>query len=113
MTTMLPPHTATVKYMNYLIILILLLGMAGCRRTSALELDYGNSWAYNEAVQIANPQAAMDQTPATGLSPQASTNVIGAYNRTFSGSKGGGGKSTTINLGGLTTAGTGGGDGGN
>ncbi len=89
---------------------ILLLGLAGCcPPRTALERDYGNAWAYNEAVQIADPKAALVQTPATGLGPQASTNVMGAYNKSFSGSKSGGGTSTTINLGGLTTAGGGGG----
>lgn len=107
-------HKTAFNHLHCLIFfLVLLLGVAGCRRTTALEQDYGNSWAYNEAVQVANPRAALDQTPATGISPQASANVIGAYNKTFSGEKGGGGKSTTINLGGLTTAGSGGGDGGN
>jgi hypothetical protein len=107
-------HKTALNHLNCLIFfLVLLLGVTGCRRTTPLEQDYGNSWAYNEAVQIANHQAALDQTPATGLSPQASTNLMGAYNKTFSGSKAGGGKSTTINLGGLTTAGSGGGDGGN
>jgi len=91
---------------------IFLLTTSGCCRQTALESDYGNSWAYNEAVQIADPQAALEQTPPTGLSPQASTNVMGAYNKSFSGSKSGGGTSTTINLGGLTTA-PGGGGGGN
>ena len=85
---------------------ILLLGIAGC--CSALERDYGNAWAYNQAVQIADPKAALVQTPATGLGPQASVNVMGAYNKSFSGSQSGGGTSTTINLGGLTTAGGGG-----
>ena len=87
---------------------ILLLGIAGCCPSgSVLERDYGNAWAYNEAVQIADPKAALVQTPATGLNPQASVNVMGAYNKSFSGSQSGGGSSTTINLGGLTTAGGG------
>jgi hypothetical protein len=89
---------------------ILLLGLAGCCITrSALENDYGNAWAYNQDVQIADPKAALVQTPAVGLNPQASVNVMGAYNKSFSGSQSGGGSSTTINLGGLTTAGGGGG----
>lgn len=92
---------------------VVLLGTAGCCGESALERDYGNSWAYNEAVQIADPQAALVETPATGLSPKASTNVMDAYNKSFAGQKSGGGGSTTINLGGLTTAGGGGGSGGN
>jgi hypothetical protein len=89
---------------------ILLLGLAGCCiPRSALESDYGNAWAYNQDVQIADPKAGLVQTPATGLNPQASVNVMGAYNKSFSGSQSGGGSSTTINLGGLTTAGGGGG----
>jgi hypothetical protein len=84
---------------------ILLLGIAGC--CSALERDYGNAWAYNQAVQIADPKAALVQTPAVGLNPQAAVNVMGAYNKSFSGSQSGGGSSTTINLGGLTTSGGG------
>ena len=92
---------------------IFLLGLSGCCRQTALDRDYGNAWAYNQTVQIADPKAALDQTPAVGLSPQASTNVMGAYNKSFSGQKSGGGTSTTINLGGLTTAGGGGGGGGN
>ncbi len=50
---------------------LVLLGTAGCCGESALERDYGKSWAYNEAVQIADPQAALVQTPATGLSPNS------------------------------------------
>jgi hypothetical protein len=92
---------------------ISLLGLSGCRRETALDRDYGNAWAYNEAVQIADPRAALDPTPAVGLNPKAATTVMDAYNKSFSGSKSGGGQSTTINLGGLTTAPTGGGGGGN
>jgi hypothetical protein len=90
---------------------LVLLGTAGCCGPTTLESDYGKSWAYNEAVQIANPDAALVQTPATGMSPNASTTVMNAYNKSFAGSKSGGGSSTTINLGGLTTAGGGGGSG--
>jgi hypothetical protein len=92
-------------------LVMFLLGTAGCRRPAptTLEKDYGNAWAYNQAVQIADPKASLDQSPAVGLSPQASTNVMGAYNKSFSGQKSGAGTSTNINLGGLTTAGSGGG----
>jgi hypothetical protein len=108
--TMILKKILSITKVNYLLLFLLLLGTLGCCRVTALERDYGNSWAYNEAVQIADPNASLDQTPATGLNPQASTNVIGAYNKSFSGSKSGGGTSTTINLGGLTTAGGGGGN---
>ena len=90
---------------------LVLLGTTGCCGESALERDYGNSWAYNQEVQLANPDAALVQTPATGLSPNASTNVMDSYNKSFAGQKSSAGTSTTINLGGLTTAGSGGGSG--
>ncbi len=92
-------------------LVILLLSTTGCRRQTVLEQDYGNAWAYNEAVQIANPQAALAETPAVGLGPQAASNVLEAYNKTFTGAKSGGATQTTINLGGLTTAGGGSGGG--
>lgn len=90
---------------------LFLLGLAGCYGPSALERDYGNAWAYNQAVAIVNPQAGLVETPAVGLSPTASKNVMESYNKTFSGQKSGGVSQTTINLGGLTTAGGGGGGG--
>lgn len=85
-----------------------LLGITGCCGPTALDRDYGNAWVYNQTVQIANPDAALEKTPATGLGPSAATGLMGAYNKGFSGKKDGGG-STTINLGNLTTAGGGGG----
>ena len=100
--------TAVIRKSLILLMVILLATVAGCRK-SALEKDYGNAWAYNEAVQIVNQGVPVDQTPAVGLSPRASVNVSGAYNDSFSGKKSSGGASTTINLGGLTTAGSGGG----
>jgi hypothetical protein len=99
-----------ISNITLLILGFLLPVTAGCRRQSALQQDYGRSWAYNEAVQIANPQAALVETPATGLAPNASRNAMEAYNKGFSGQKAGGGISTTVNLGGLTTAGGGGGN---
>jgi hypothetical protein len=102
-----------IKVSTYVCCGILILGIAGCcccRPQSVLESDYGNAWVYNQDVQIADPRAALDPTPAVGLSPVASTTLMGAYNKSFSGSKSGGGQSTTINLGGLTTAGSGGGN---
>jgi hypothetical protein len=92
---------------------MVLLTIAGCAGESALERDYGNAWVFNQAVQLANPQAGLVATPAVGLSPKASSNVMDAYNKSFTGSKSGGGSQTTINLGGLTTAGGGSSGGGN
>jgi hypothetical protein len=86
---------------------IFLLGTAGCCGESTLERDYGNAWAYNQAAQLANPQAGLSETPAVGLSPKTAVNVMEAYNKSFTGQKSGGGSQTTINLGGLTTAGSG------
>lgn len=94
----------------WLLLFMIILITAGCCGATTLERDYGKSWAYNEEVQIANPQAALTETPVTGLNPNASANVMNSYNKGFAGKKGGGdGKSTTINLGGLTTGGSGGG----
>jgi hypothetical protein len=106
-------ESSGMKKLTVIFLAITLLGAIGCCGPSALERDYGNSWAYNAAVQIADPQAYLVQTPATGLNPVASQNVLGAYNKSFSGSKAGGGSQTNINLGGLTTAPTGGGSSGN
>ena len=46
--------TAVIRKSLILLMVILLATVAGCRK-SALEKDYGNAWAYNEAVQIVNP----------------------------------------------------------
>jgi hypothetical protein len=91
---------------------LLLLATAGCRRQSVLEMDYGNAWAHNQAVEIANPKAGLVETPAVGLNPKATASVLDAYNKSFTGSKSGAGSQTTINLGGLTTAPSGGGSSG-
>ncbi|MGQ9920354.1 MAG: hypothetical protein ACUVRZ_03385 [Desulfobacca sp.] len=87
----------------------LLLALSGCYGPSALERDYGKSWAYNQAVQVANPDAALAATPATGLSPQAASHVMSKYDKSFSGKAGGGGGGTTTNL---SPVAPGGGDGG-
>jgi hypothetical protein len=86
-----------------------LLVISGCCGPTALERDYGQSWAFNHTVQIADPTAASVQTPATGLSPAASTTLMNAYNKSFAGKQSGGGGSTTINLGGITSGAGGGG----
>lgn len=88
----------------------LLLALSGCCGPSALERDYGNSWAYNQAVQVANPEAGLVATPATGLPPKAAENIMKAYEKSFSGKPGGGGGGMSINLGPMMTGG--GGDGG-
>ncbi len=90
---------------------LVLAATTGCCGPTALERDYGNSWAYNKVVQIANPEAASVETPATGLSPDVGTTVMGTYTKTFSGKKAAGSGGTTINLGGLTSSGGGGGGG--
>lgn len=107
--SMTPKKISWVGPVKVLVLGLALAGGSGCCGPTALERDYGNAWAYNQTVQIANPEAALEQTPATGLGPNAATTLIGAYNKSFSGKKDGG-SSTTINLGTLTT---GGGSGGN
>jgi len=87
----------------------LLVALSGCCGPSALERDYGKSWAYNQAVQVANPDAGLAAAPATGLPPKAANNVMSAYEKSFARKASGGGGGTTINLSPMTT---GGGDGG-
>lgn len=85
----------------------IILTVSGCCGPSVLERDYGKSWAYNQAVQVANPEAGLEPTPATGLPPKAAANVLKAYDKSFSGKAAGGGGATTINLGPMTTSGGG------
>jgi hypothetical protein len=102
-----------IRTLTCVVLGIFLLGTFGCCGETALERDYGKSWAYNEDVQIANPQAEFTETPATGLAPNASTAVMNAYNKSFNRKKSGGGGTTMINLGGITSgAGDGGGSSG-
>ena len=61
---------------------ITLIFLAGCY-PSALQQDYGQAWSYNLTVQILNPTAGQNDTPATGLSPQAGTKVMESYNKAF------------------------------
>ncbi|WP_449245284.1 hypothetical protein [Desulfobacca acetoxidans] len=65
--------------------LAVLIGAAisGCAQDSALRDDYGNSWAYNQAVQIVNPQAALTESPATGMSPKAAITNMEGFNKSF------------------------------
>ncbi len=83
-----------------MLLIVILLGTAGCASESALERDYGKSWAYNQAVQIANPQAALVQTPAVGMSPKAATTNMEGYNKSFERKKTDKPADTFINLGG-------------
>ncbi|MBM4288585.1 MAG: hypothetical protein FJ135_10655 [Deltaproteobacteria bacterium] len=66
-----------------LILLLALLGIAGCQADTALQRDYGNSWAHNLAVQIADPEAALVQTPAVGMSPKAGSTIMEGYNKSY------------------------------
>ena len=79
---------------------LILLGTAGCSGPTALERDYGKSWAYNEAVQIVNPQAALVQTPATGMDPTSAKTVMEGYAKSFERKKNEDKSGTFINLGG-------------
>jgi uncharacterized membrane protein YgcG len=104
---------AGLQQWTWMCLVIFLLATAGCATETVLERDYGNSWAYNQAVEFANPKAGLIETPAVGLSPKASTNVMEAYNKSFTGKKSDSGSSSMINSGGLTTgSGGGGGSGG-
>ena len=82
----------------------LCLSMIACAGPSALERDFGQSWAHNQAVQIVNPTAGFTSPPATGLPPQAGAKVMEAYDKSFEKKEAGGG-STTINLTPMTTGG--------
>jgi hypothetical protein len=66
-----------------LVFLILAGIMTGCCPYSRLEADYGAAVTYNKTVQIARPEAALDNSPATGLSPEAATKAMEAYNKSF------------------------------
>jgi hypothetical protein len=99
------------KQWTWMFLSIFLLGVTGCCGETVLEREYGNAWAYNQAVQFANPQAELTETPAVGLTPKSSANVMDAYNKTFTG-KSGSTNQTTINLSGPSTGGSSGGSSG-
>jgi len=80
-----------------LLLCCLCLSMVACAKPSALERDFGQAWAYNQAIQIVNPAAGLSTPPATGLPPQAGAKVMQAYDKSFEKKEAGGG-STTINL---------------
>jgi hypothetical protein len=67
------------KYILFFLILV----TAGCCSETVLERDYGRTWAYNKEVQIANPDAVLVPTPATGMSPTAATTTMDGYNKSF------------------------------
>ena len=67
--------------------LILCLGLAGCC-SSAIQADYGRSVTNNLAQQVVNPQAGLETAPAAGLTPSASTNLYGKYEKGFKAEEG-------------------------
>jgi hypothetical protein len=84
------------KYILFLFMLV----TVGCCSESVLERDYGRTWAYNQAVQIANPDAVLVPTPATGLSPTAATTTMDGYNKSFERKKEEKQQGSFINIGG-------------
>lgn len=88
------------KSLSGLILCLVLFGTSGCATESALERDYGQTWAFNQRVQIADPQAGMVPTPATGMSPVAAVTVMDGYNKSFERKKSEQKPATFINLGG-------------
>lgn len=83
-----------------LFLVLILLSVAGCSSDSALERDYGQSWAYNQAVGIANPDAALVLTPATGMDPSSAKTVMEGYSKSFERKKTEDKPSTFIKVGG-------------
>ncbi|MGA7578358.1 MAG: hypothetical protein ACLQUW_14775 [Desulfobaccales bacterium] len=64
-----------------------LLWLAGCVSPDILQKDYGNSVQNNIAQQVLNPQAGLTDTPTVGLVPQAGTNEMDTYNKSFGAAK--------------------------
>jgi hypothetical protein len=64
---------------------VALLGLVSCAAPTTLEQDYGRSVHNNLAQQVVNPRAAMDSSPALGLSPTAAANQMERYNKSFKG----------------------------
>jgi hypothetical protein len=71
------------RFMALGLLLCLAAGLAGCCGPSALQADYGRSVSNNFAQQVVNPQAGLETAPAAGLTPTASTNLYGKYEKTF------------------------------
>jgi hypothetical protein len=55
----------------------------GCCGPSTLAQDYGRSVTNNLAQQVVNPEAGLETAPAAGLTPTASTNLYGKYEKGF------------------------------
>ncbi|MFH1595394.1 MAG: hypothetical protein ABIG94_03360 [Pseudomonadota bacterium] len=62
-----------------------LLGLVSCAGPTTLEQDYGRSVHNNLAQQVVNPRAALDPSPAVGLSPTAAAYQMERYNKSFKG----------------------------
>lgn len=76
------------RLMGMGLILWLMAGLAGCSCPSAIQADYGRSVTNNLAQQVVNPQAGLETAPAAGLTPTASVNVYGKYEKTFKAEEG-------------------------
>lgn len=61
----------------------LLVLLAGCYPPSAVEQNWGNSVRNNMVGQMVNPQAGLNTSPPTGLTPQAAANEMESYNKSF------------------------------
>ena len=64
---------------------VALLGLVSCAAPTTIEQDYGRSVRNNQAQQVVNPRAALDPSPAVGLSPTAAANEMDRYNKSFKG----------------------------
>jgi hypothetical protein len=62
-----------------------MLGLASCAAPITLEQDYGRSVHNNVAQQVVNPRAALNSSPAVGLSPTAAANQMERYDKSFKG----------------------------
>ncbi|MGD0826997.1 MAG: hypothetical protein ABSA09_02795 [Desulfobaccales bacterium] len=60
-----------------------LVWLTGCTSPETLGNDYGNSVRNNVAQSVLNPQAGLQDTPATGLNPTAGANELQQYNKSF------------------------------
>ncbi len=77
------------KLVLLLVSLAGVLWLAGCSDylygKNALEQDYGNAVRNNLAQTIINPRAGQNDTPTTGLGPNAGVNEMGRYDKSFKG----------------------------
>ena len=60
-----------------------LVWLTGCASPDAIGKDYGNAVQNNIAQSVLNPQAGLQDTPATGLNPTAGVNELDTYNKSF------------------------------